>query len=257
MAPGTDRASAEGTLQASVDKLTTEINKLEPKCNELIDKINGCLRDASFVSPVAAYLYSRKIAGKLDEMWEFVKKVNEEIGKYIGASLPVFSLIDRGFRWTDEVLPEFSGTVGIARDIRPNALQAWGAGQAGRAYMEKRWGQADALKGTTNVIKDTGQWLINVAALNTKFLVDITEPIIELIEAIIEASAEFVTVIGAPLAIDTVADAIAKALTAVLKIAKEAAIHVAESMQALNEAKVIVNNNDAFPGGKWPQAVNR
>jgi hypothetical protein len=154
------------------------------------------------------------------------------------------------------VLPDLSGAVGVARDIKPNALHAWG-GEAGRAYMEKRWGQEKGLQGTTNVVKDTGQWLVDIAALNAKFLVDITQPVIDLIEAIIEAAIELWSVIGVLEAIDTIAAAVADCLGAVLEILKEATKHMADSVSGLSQAKIILNNNDVFPGGKWPQAVNR
>ncbi|WP_433530644.1 hypothetical protein ACQPYA_00380 [Micromonospora sp. CA-263727] len=256
MAPGTDSATAERTLQEAIDKLTTEVDRLDPEYRGLINAINSALRTASFVSPLGAFLFSRKVQSEVDRLHGKLSEMATEIGKFLAASTPVFSLINRGFGWTEQVLPKVSGAVGVARDIRPNALHHWG-GEAGRAYMEKRWGQEKGLQGTTNVVKDVGPWLVGVAALNAKFLADITQPVIDLVEAIIEAAIEIATVFGVLEAIDTVAAAIADCIGAVLEILKEATKHMFDSLSMLAEARVILNNNDLFPAGQWPQAVNR
>ncbi|BCJ59186.1 hypothetical protein [Micromonospora endophytica] len=256
MAPGADQAAAENTLQSAVTKLTTEVDRIDPETQKLINAINSALRTASFVTPIGAYLFAKKVQSSLDGLFDKLRELAQEIRKFLSASTPVFSLLHKGFLWTEQVLPQVSGAVGTARDIRPNGLHAWG-GEAGRAYMEKRWGQEKGLQGTTNVVKDIGQWLIDVAALNAKFLVDITDPVIDVIEAIIEAAIEIATVFGILEAIDTVAAAIADSIGAVLKMVQEATKHMFDSMSKLSEARGILNNNDFFPGGSWPQAVSR
>jgi hypothetical protein len=154
------------------------------------------------------------------------------------------------------VLPQLSGMVKYSREIRSDALRVW-QGPAASAYYEKREGQQDGLQGLTNVVEDTGNWLIDVAALNAKFLIDIARPLTEAVEAIIEIAVELATAVGVLEAIDTAADAIAKAATAILTIAHEAGIHTADSIQLLSDARSILNNNSYFPEGLWPQAVNK
>ncbi|GAA4957562.1 hypothetical protein [Actinoplanes utahensis] len=256
MAPGTDHSAAEATLQAAIDKLGTEIRRIDPAYDGLIANINECLRTAAYVSPFGVMLFSDKVQDRVDRLNAQLRQVAEEIGRILDSSAPILSLIRRSRGWVEDVLPKLSGAVAIARDVRPNGLHAWG-GEAGDAYREKRWGQEKALQGTTNVVKETGQWLVDVAALNTAFLVDVTQPVIELIESIIEAAIEIATVFGILEAIDTVADAVASALTAILEILKRATQHMVDSMSSLTEARIIYNNNDVFPGGSWPQAVNR
>lgn len=254
MAP--DHTAAEATLQAAIGKLSTEVNRITPEYEGLIANINECLRTAAYVSPLGVMLFNDKVQDRVNRLNEQLRQVAQEIGRILESSTPIVSLIHRSRGWVEDVLPKLSGAVGIARDVRPNGLHAWG-GEAGDAYREKRWGQEKALQGTTNVVKDTGQWLVDVAALNTAFLVDVTQPVIDLVESIIEAAIEVSTVFGILEAIDTVADAVASALTAILEILKRAAQHMVDSMGSLTQARIIFNNNDVFPGGSWPQAVNR
>ncbi|GIE99999.1 hypothetical protein [Paractinoplanes rishiriensis] len=256
MAPETDQASAESTLQAATDKLRTEIDRIDPEYRKFVEKINSVMMQASFISPVGAWLFSKKVKGALDDLHGKLEDAADEMIKYLEQAAPVFALIGRGFTYLNAVLPDLSGMTGTARDIRPNALHTWG-GDAGRAYSEKRQGQSKAIEGTGGIVKDTGQWLVDVAALNAKFLVDITQPLIDLVEAIIEGAIELSTVIGVLEAIDTIAAAIADCLGAVLEILKEATKHMVDSITSLAAARAILNDNSVYPAGNWPQAVNR
>lgn len=257
MAPNSDRGVAESTLQSAIDKLTTEIDRFDPEFRKLVSIINRSLHTAAFVSPLGALLFSRKVQGKVETLHGKLNELADEVGKILAASTPIFSLISVSALWTEEVLPELSGAVGLARDIRANALHAWG-GDAGRAYQEKRWGQAKALEGTTGDVKDTAQWLVDVAVLNAKFLIAITQPVIDVVQSMIEAAIDAASVAGVLEAIGAVAEAIARSAGSILEIVKQTADHTYESLSKLSEARIILNDNTVFPGeGSWPQAVNR
>ncbi|MEO3745257.1 hypothetical protein [Plantactinospora sp. B5E13] len=255
MAPGAE-GTPEGALEAARTKLDSELNRVTTEHANLVNKINSVLTTATFVSPLAGWLFSRKVQGRMDELSENIAEVLKQVRKFLESSTPVFSLIYVGTSWNQQILPELSGMPGIARDAKANALHAW-SGNASEAYQEKRWGQRDALEGLSGVVKDTSQWLVDVAALNTHFLVDITTPVIDIVEAIVEAIIEIATVFGVLEAIDTIAAAIADALGAILELAQKATQHAVDSVSKLNEARIILNDNTKFPGGNWPQAVNR
>jgi hypothetical protein len=256
MPPPDDQAQVEGDLQNAMDGVLRQLTDIDGAAGKLVDAINSALRTATFISPPAAWYFSRKASAQLEQLFAAITELKQACTEFVQAGVPIFSLIRVGFGWNSAILPSLSGMAGTARDIRPNALHAW-EGQAADAYLEKRWGQRDALVGTTGIVKDLSQWCVDVAALNAKFLVDITTPLIDLAEAIIEIAVELATVIGVLEAIGSAADAVASAATSVLTIAQEAARHTLESVSKLAEAKNILNNNDVFPAGGWPQSVLR
>lgn len=256
MAPGADHAAAGTELQDAIRKLTNAVGEISSEYNKFVSSFNTTLTNAAYVSPAAALLLQQKLPGKRDELNAKLNQLIAEINQFLDASTPVVSLIKVSERWNAEVLPELSAMVGVARDIRPNALHVWG-GEAGRAYMEKRWAQRDGLQGLTDIVKDTGQWLVNVAALNTELLLELIEPARLVVKAIREAAIEAGTVFGLLEAIDTVASGIADSTDSIVEILAEITAHTVDSINKLTEARIILNNNDLFPGGKWPQAVSR
>ena len=256
MPPPDDQGQAQGDLQNAMDGVLRQLTDVDGASRQLVDAVNSALRTAAFISPPVAWYFTDKAAGQLEQLFAAIAELKAACTEFVQAGIPVFSLIQVGFGWSTSVLPELSGMAGVARDIRPNALHAW-EGKAAEAYLEKRWGQRDALVGTTGIVKDLAQWCVDVAALNAKFLVDLTTPLIDLAEAIIEIAVELATVIGVLEAIGSAADAVAKAATSVLDIAQQAARHTMDSVSKLAEAKNILNNNDVFPAGGWPQSVLR
>lgn len=172
MTPETD-GTAEAALRKARATLESSLGQVDAHFGNLVSRIDTVLETATFVSPGAALLFSRRVSSSLAELGARIREAVTEIRRILDSSTPIFSLIHVGTSWNMQVLPRLSALVGVARDIRANALHAWG-GEASRAYQEKRWGQRDGLQGLTNVVKDTSQWLVDVAVLNTTFLTDIT-----------------------------------------------------------------------------------
>ncbi|MBB4961163.1 hypothetical protein [Micromonospora polyrhachis] len=254
--PSDKQASAENSLKEAIDKVAQGLTALDSSKRQLVSAVNSAMRKTSFLSPVIALALHNKVSAAVGQLCQRIGELKDVCNEYVEAATPVYSLLRVGFGWQKTVLPGVSGMVGIARDIKPQALHAW-QGPAAKAYLEKRWGQRDGLQGLTNVIKDAGSWLIDVAALNAKFLIDLAQPVVDLAESIVEIAIELVTVIGLLEAIDTAADAIAKASTAIIDIATKAAAHVYATAQQLGDAQTIISDNSLFPDGKWPQAVYR
>lgn len=252
----TQPAQAEESLRNAMDGVGTALTRIDGSGQQLVDEINSALRVAAFVSPLAAVVFSRKASGALEGLFQQIEELKKSCQEFVEAGVPVFSLIRAGFGWNESVLPGLSGMTSTARDIRPNGLHAW-RGSAASAYIHKRIGQSVALGGTADVVKETGQWLIDVAALNAKFLVDLTTPLIELADSIIRIAIEIATVVGVLEAIGSAAEAVAEAATAILTIAQDAARYTADSISALGKVKAVLNDNKVYPGGTWPQAVQR
>jgi hypothetical protein len=253
------------TIESALAKFESTIAATDEKMTRLLGAVEQAVARASSIStPLAGPLGSRLLITPLHERatqkladlaaaWGNLRTI---FVNHAASTVPVLSLVVAGFRWTEEILPGLSAMSAVARDIKGDALHAWG-GPAARAYQEKRSAQGEALDSLVGAIEKTSITLLELANTNAEFLLQLTEPLLDLGEEIAEAIMELITVVGVLEAIDTVASAISRAVADVVRIEKLATQHGMVSLGRLNELLMITNNNQAMPDGRWPQAVHR
>lgn len=253
---GTHPSSIESLFGTAIELCDGELDEADSEFLKLEGKINEALRQASLFSPLASIALAQIAEGRWDSLRQEFDKLKAEVRTFVEAGTPVLSLISVGLAWNREVLPAVSSMSATAGAYEANALPAW-SGAAYYAYREKRDAQSEAIEATTKIIQESGVWLTEMAVRNVDFFFALIEPIVDLTKATIEAALEIVTAVGILEAIGTVAAAIADAAMAIMRIYMNSLRHAAKSIDAINRATAMLNDNSKFPAGRWPQAVNK
>lgn len=256
MAPEVD--AAKGEFIAKTNELANKTNEANDKYGELIKKVNQAIEKANWFTRNVWFLNDDvdKLSKLATEVLKKLNELREQIAKIVRGSIPVFSLYDAAFRWTNNLQAPISATAGVAGAPATLSVRSQWEGPAALAYFTTVLPmQGSAVTGLSNTASSTSKWLADVASNNLNFMVKILLPVLQVLDKIIAAFTAGVTVAGLLEAIGRIGDALGKAITAVFEIVTETAKKIGETIGMANAAKNIANDNVPFPGTHWPNPV--
>jgi phage-related protein len=255
MAPNPDSQKSE--LTADLDSHTKELSQTLGKAAStyatLSKKLSPTIQRAGVLCDVrAAVAVLTKAEAGLNTVFQYINKIIE-------GSVPILSLINAAFRWVTEVTPVVSCLAGLTQQSgddkdRNSAFVFW-TGASRDVYNQGLWNQKVALESTGNTCDRIGSWLIDIADKNVTFIFDLIQPLKDFITDILTAVEEAATVFGVFEAIGDACRAISKLATSLYDCVKAVIKNLMSVLVNDVEAETLLNNNSAYPNGKWPQMV--
>ena len=250
--------AAKDAFIGQTNELANKTNECNSKFDELLKKVNKTLDDVGFFTRNIWFLNDEvdKLRDLVKQIGEKLKEMCEKVAKIVRGSVPVLSLYDAAFRWSADIQSKVSATSGtVAAPARLSMRGEW-EGSASLAYFTVVVPlQVKAVDGVSATASSVSTWLAGVATANLKFMLEILEPVVEVLGKIIAGIAAAATVAGALEGIGRIADALGQSLPAITKILTDTANKIADSIEKANAALNVANDNGPFPGGKWPNPV--
>lgn len=234
--------------------LEDAVNKLAAAAQDLAAAYNSCIeaiRAGAGVLAAAVLAIAQRMLAELRRIIEAVLQAVRYVMEHYG---PVAALTIGSFGWVRNVAGPMSGIQSdMAVNSQPN-FELW-EGDAAEYYWKRITEQEAAAGHLAENAQFIGDWLQKILQENVAYVEGLVLMVVDLAAALVKAAVEAGTIIGIPLAIDTLKkeiDAIIKAVGAHIVAAGD------RFMAALGNAHDIASRiaeNQNLPGGSWPHAV--
>jgi hypothetical protein len=251
-------AAAKGEFQTRTTELDGKSRECVTKFNELITKVNKALNDVSWFTNNVWFLNDEvdKLRALAESAGRKITEMQEKIAKVVRGSYPVLSLYDAALRWSGDIQAPVSATSGVVSAPAMLSMRGQWEGPAALSYFTVVVpAQAKAVDGVSTVASSTSKWLAEVGTSNLKFMLEMLEPVAEVLEKIVAGLAAAASVAGLLEAIGRIADALGESLSAIITILTGTAAKIGETIKQAIDAYNITNDNTPFPKGHWPDSV--
>jgi hypothetical protein len=246
MAPNDD---LKAQFEQGVAQLERVMSDIERAFTRLVVKVQGYWLELVRKSPIVA-------AAVAKVMMDISRKVLKVLG-YIGAAVqkapPVISLFIAGGRWLDEVQKPVSAMyerpANMARD-----LVDWRS-PAALTYAAEVGFQQAAIQQAAENADSVAKWLAQIAQDNIDFVVESLKVLTDLAGKLTKAVADALPAVTIVVTLQVLADELGNLVTRLLDIGLKIAQRFGNAVKQALELKAQVNNQKAFPDGRWPQTV--
>lgn len=251
-------------LEKGLEGVKREWDALIKRINDLLARVQKELNNDSIWATISEW-WTEKIAdavGKvkklIDEIGKKVSQILEATQKAVNGSVPVGSLFEVGLDYASKVLPPLSD---LGNDMTGSgAIDAW-RGPTKITYEKRVQDQIAAVTGSVDKVKATSNWLAEVAAANTAYMVSLGERVAEIVGALVavvidatETASGAVTQIV--ITLQHLSEFIGTIVTQSLQYLLNLANRLAEVLKQITGLANEVGDRSGLPGGKWPQSVN-
>jgi hypothetical protein len=234
---------------------------------DLIDRVDDGLRrlerlvrrifaDCERLLPLLGPL-GKQVRRLLDQLKILVKRVFDQLGKYIAAPGNPIALWQSGNVWANDVVLHVSNPVGKLTLDFMHSDDDW-QGPAAAAYRNTLPPQRRALQQIQATAAQIGDSLHDIAVRLATFWVGVAAALLSLLGEMIAAGALTVTVAGAPVGLTAAAASTSKFLATMAGLVLAVTTLLTSILQAQSRLSRELANNAAFPGpptGRWPIAV--
>ncbi|OJF10314.1 hypothetical protein [Couchioplanes caeruleus] len=260
---GSFRAAKE-LLSQAVDKIRKEWDAMVARINALLERLEHELNNDSVWATISEW-WTEKIKDAVEKVHSLIKVIGQQVSevlasvdKVVAGSVPVLSLFEVGLDWAVKVNTPLS-------DLGPDmtgsgAIDAW-RGPAKETYEKRVRDQIDAVEAATGKVKTVGNWLAEVAAANTAYMVSLADRAADVVGALVaviidatETASGAVTQIV--ITLQHTSELIGEIVKQTLQYLANLANRMAEVVKQITAVAGEYGDHTGLPGGKWPTPVN-